>query len=163
MTDDFLTWDVPQREKYASLIDSLKFLDLTHLELAKRIASLGDNRDGRQFDDFRDICSGVKETPIELLFVLELLRRQLRRVKRVYAAVQWISDDEGKTIRAFADDCDIRLMRMKADNYLVDVTHRSRGYSPSWPNWTRPVERAKVLALLALDDCLSYVDANPNI
>lgn len=160
--EEFSRWPRLCDERLKEFSESLDFLGLRPHDLAIRLGEIGDRRDeGSRFDEIEAVHRGEKDVPEELLATLELLKRQNRRIKRAYSGLNWYAQEDG-TVRAFTNDFALRLLPESDDRYRVHLEHIS-GYKPKWPKWAKPLEEAKLMALLVLDDSLSYVDANPDM
>ena len=145
-------------EKREALKMALGELGLDENALAKRLDNIGDVRDlGTKIRDIRQMIQGRKEVPSELLVVLELLKRQVRRIDRIYGQLTWYEADEG-SICAEAEGFAIRLLPKSRGRYRIVLQHLTSTFSPTWPKWQIGIERAKFIALLALDDALSQLD-----
>jgi hypothetical protein len=159
--DDFTRWVPTPDEKREEFSAGLKYLGLNVTAFADRLGLLGDKRDSTRVDEIQAFHSGKNEAPEELLVIVELLKRQRRRITRTYAHLNWYRSKEDRIVRAHVDDFAIRLVPETRGRYWIQLEHSS-GYSPKWPKWTKPLAEAKIVAIQLLDDSLSYIDDNPD-
>lgn len=144
--------------KRDELIAGMNYLRLNELELAMRFAEIGDRRDITPAErHIRQMVNGRREVPNEMLLVLELLKRQRRRVKRIYSKLTWQKLEDG-TIYTEAEGFEIRLVPQSCDRFHVGLKHKVTGFSPRWAKWQWPLKQAKLMARQRLDDALSHLD-----
>lgn len=144
--------------KRDELTAGMNYLRLNELELAMRFAEIGDRRDISPAErHIRQMVNGKREVPNEMLLVLELLKRQRRRVQRLYGNLRWQKLEDG-AIYTEAEGFDIRLVAQTSGRFHVGLKHKVIDFSPRWPKWQHPLNQAKFMAALRLDDALSRLD-----
>lgn len=145
-------------EKRKALIEGLEYLGLDGNSLAIRLREIGDLRDlSTLIRNISGMLSGRKEVPDELLAILELLRRRVRRIERSYEKLDWVEGEDG-SISTEAEGFAISLWPKSRGRYHIDMQHLATGFRPPWPKWQYGIEEAKFAALMSLDDAQSHLD-----
>lgn len=153
-----LSYEPSLGSKRDELKAAMSYLQLDELELAMRFAEFGDRRDtGTRVRHIQQMLNGEREVLNEMLLILDLLKRQRRRVKRLYSKLTWQKLEDG-TIYTEAEGFEIRLVPQSRGRFHVDLKHKASKFSPRWPKWQRPLEQAKLMAGQRLDDALSQLD-----
>ncbi|MER2534139.1 MAG: hypothetical protein ABTQ31_03135 [Rhizobiaceae bacterium] len=153
-----LSYEPSFQLKRDELTAGMNYLQLNELELAMRFADIGDRRDiGIGQRHIRQMLNSRREVPNELLLVLELLKRQRRRVKRLYSKLAWQKLEDG-AFYTKAEGFKVRLVPETNNRYHVDIKHKTIDFSPTWPKRQHPLRQAKFMAALKLDDALSQLD-----
>jgi hypothetical protein len=151
--------DEPTPEhKRLALVRHLSHLQLDALGLANRLQYIGDLRPVGTIDrGVHQMLLGNMEVPGDLVMLVDLLSRQLMRVKRTGKMLKWEEVGDG-TYRLQASGFSVRLVPQSGQRYSIHLVHEATGFSPRWPEWRPDLESASTAALVALDDALSYLD-----
>jgi hypothetical protein len=136
--------------------DSLKELGWSAVELADRMADLGDHRAYNTIlRGINRVLDGQVKISGEMLALVRQMVRFRRRLIRSYEFVEWkkLGDNSFTTN---LEDFRITLVPKTKNRWLVNMVHTS-GYSPSWPRWQDNLEAAKNMAFLILDNAQNWL------
>jgi hypothetical protein len=144
--------------KRKTLDQGLEQLGLEGDTLAIHLHEIGDLRNlSNNMRSIRQMLVGRKEVPNELIVILELLKRRVRRIERLYGQLKWREAEDG-SISTEAEGFAISLLPKSRGRYHIHMRHLATGFSPAWPRWQHGIEKAKFVAAMKLDDALSHLD-----